>query len=270
MTDQHSDYSHQARKRFGQNFLVDPHVIDKIVSTIKPSVTDNIVEIGPGQGAITAPLLARAGKLQAVEVDRDLARLLREKFAANSGFVLHEGDALTFDFAALAQGGKLRVVGNLPYNISTPLIFHLLNVAVHIKDMHFMLQKEVVDRMAAEPGNKIYGRLSVIVQYYCQVMSVFDVPPSAFRPAPKVDSAIVRLIPRQHPIALDSPSFFQTLLRTAFQQRRKTLRNALKQLPGDWNMDMIDIDLSRRPETLAVGEFANLSNQLCSQMPSSP
>ncbi|MGD9660064.1 MAG: 16S rRNA (adenine(1518)-N(6)/adenine(1519)-N(6))-dimethyltransferase RsmA [Porticoccaceae bacterium] len=266
MTDNRSVHRpHQARKRFGQNFLVDSHIIEKIVNTVKPSAKDNLVEIGPGQGAITAPILERAGRLQAVELDRDLARLLKEKFSAINGFVLHEGDALDFDFSTLAAEGRLRIVGNLPYNISTPLIFHLLGFADHIEDMHFMLQKEVVDRMAAEPGSKVYGRLSVIVQYYCQVLSVFDVPPSAFRPAPKVDSAIVRLIPRRHHIALSNPQFFHNLVRTAFQQRRKTLRNALKQLPGAWNMDKITIDLSRRPETLSVAEFASLSNQLCEQ-----
>ncbi len=259
---------HQARKRFGQNFLVDGNIIARIIAAVSPKQGDNLVEIGPGQGAITGPLLEAAGALNAVELDRDLAAMLSDRFAEHAGFQLHQGDALAFDFATLANSGPLRIVGNLPYNISTPLIFHLLNYAGHIKDMHFMLQREVVERMAAVPGSKTYGRLSVIVQYHCQVFDLFGVPPGAFRPVPKVDSAIVRLVPRREiqPLA-SNKALFQTLVRTAFQQRRKTLRNALKQLPqaANLNADAISIDLGRRPETLSVAEFVTLSNELDSQ-----
>lgn len=259
-------YRHQARKRFGQNFLTDTYIIQRIIATIKPAPGDNLVEIGPGQGAITGPLLASADKLQAVELDRDLARVLRQKFPPDSGFTLHEGDALAFDFASLATEKPLRIVGNLPYNISTPLIFHLLSFGDCIGDMHFMLQKEVVERMAAEPGSKAYGRLSVIVQYHSTVMAVFTVPPGAFYPVPKVESAIVRLIPRHQPQpAASNLEFFHNLVRIAFQQRRKTLRNTLKQLPGDWDMAKITLDLSRRPETLSVTDFVHLSNELTAQ-----
>jgi len=260
--------SHQARKRFGQNFLVDGQVIAKIIAAISPKNGNCLVEIGPGQGAITGPLLEAAGGLHAIELDRDLAAILTDRFREEPGFHLHQGDALAFDFAALAEDGPLRIVGNLPYNISTPLIFYLLRFANVIHDMHFMLQKEVVERMAAEPGTKTYGRLSVIVQYYCQVFELFDVPPSAFSPVPKVDSAIVRLVPRQKfdPRA-SNEALFHTLVRTAFQQRRKTLRNALKQLPGSTELDLqtVSIDLGRRPETLSVAEFVTLSNELNAQ-----
>lgn len=263
---EHHSHSHQARKRFGQNFLVDNAIIDRIITTIRPSSTDNLVEIGPGQGALTAPLLAATGRLKAVELDRDLVALLEGKFASQHSLSLYQGDALAFDFSTLVADGPLRIVGNLPYNISTPLIFHLLDYIHQIKDMHFMLQKEVVERMAAPPGSKTYGRLSVIVQYYCQVFDLFTVPPSSFFPAPKVESAIVRLVPRlNHSITAVDMTLFRTLVRVAFQQRRKTLRNALKQLPGTWNADSVSIDLSRRPETLSVDEFANLSNELESQ-----
>lgn len=260
-----SNHNHQARKRFGQNFLVDSSIIDRIIATIRPSATDNLVEIGPGQGALTAPLLEAAGHLKAVELDRDLVAILEHKFAAHSHsrFSLYQGDALAFDFSSLSADGPLRIVGNLPYNISTPLIFHLLAYAYLIKDMHFMLQKEVVERMAATPGSKTYGRLSVIVQYYCRVFDMFTVPASAFHPVPKIESAIVRLVPRSdRAIAATDMALFHTLVRIAFQQRRKTLRNALKQLPLTWREENISIDLSRRPETLTVDEFAILSNEL--------
>jgi len=256
------NYRHQARKRFGQNFLVDDQIIDRIIRAIQPGVSDNIVEIGPGQGAITGPLLTSAGSLQTVEVDRDLARILSSRFGDNPGFRLHLGDALNFDFGLLADRGPLRVVGNLPYNISTPLIFHLLKYAPYIRDMHFMLQKEVVSRMAAGPGNKTYGRLSVIVQYHCTVTDMFTVPPTAFRPVPKVDSAIVRLTPRGEDSGIEKAtdlSFFYTLVKTAFQQRRKTLRNTLKSLSLSGEPS---VDMSRRPETLSVNEFVRLSNEL--------
>lgn len=259
-----SEYNHRARKRFGQNFLVDNGVIERIVRAINPTPGDTLVEIGPGQGALTEPLLAALGKLQAVELDRDLATLLRNRFAHCEGFVLHEGDALAFPFDSLYTGeGRLRVVGNLPYNISTPLIFHLLEYASGIADMHFMLQKEVVERLASPPGNKTYGRLSVMVQYYCKIDYLFTVPPHAFSPAPKVESAIVRLTPHRHkPCIAKDPVFLSQLVSACFQQRRKTLRNTLKPWLTDANRDTLDLDLGLRPETLSVGDFVTLSNHL--------
>lgn len=258
------EYQHRARKRFGQNFLVDLGVIDRIVRAIAPGPDDTLVEIGPGQGALTAPLLAAHGQLHAIELDRDLASLLRQRFADVSGFSLHEGDALSFQFDTLVPaGGKLRVVGNLPYNISTPLLFHLLTYASHIQDMHFMLQKEVVQRLAAEPGSKTYGRLGVIVQYHCRVDHLFTVPPGAFSPAPKVESAIVRLTPHEHmPWVAADPAFFSQLVSACFQQRRKTLRNTLKPWLKDAHRDTLAVDLGLRPENLSVGDFVTLSNTL--------
>lgn len=259
-----SEQGHRARKRFGQNFLVDTGVIDRIVRAINPKPGDTLVEIGPGQGALTEPLLVAHGQLHAVELDRDLVALLHSRFDHHDGFVLHEGDALDFPFDTLVPGqGTLRVVGNLPYNISTPLIFHLLTYASHISDMHFMLQKEVVQRLAADPGSKTYGRLSVIVQYHCRVEHLFTVPPHAFSPAPKVESAIVRLTPhRQRPWTATNPAFLSELVNACFQQRRKTLRNTLKPWLTDANRDELAIDLGLRPENLSVGDFVTLSNTL--------
>jgi 16S rRNA (adenine1518-N6/adenine1519-N6)-dimethyltransferase len=256
-------YQHKARKRFGQNFLTDTHVIRKIIAAVNPAKTDNVVEIGPGQGAITGPLLEHCTRLQAVELDRDLAAMLERKFAGHGGFILHQGDALDFDFSTLAAEGPLRVVGNLPYNISTPLLFRLLEFFPLIKDMHFMLQKEVVERITASPGSKEYGRLSVILQYYCHVDYLFTVPPGAFFPAPKVESAIARLTPRKpEELRAGNEAFFRNLVKIAFQQRRKTLRNTLKQLPGDLDLSAVTLDLTRRPETLSVAEFVELAKQL--------
>ncbi len=258
--------SHRPRKRFGQNFLTDERIVDRILGAVGPATGDNLVEIGPGQGALTGRLLAASGRLQAVEVDRDLARQLQAQFGDRPGFELICGDALTLDFAPLAASGPLRIVGNLPYNISTPLLFHLLQYAPAIQDMHFMLQKEVVDRLGAAPGGKDYGRLSVIIQYYCAVQPLFGVPPGAFRPAPKVDSAVVRLVPlRQPPVGARDPDFFRRLVSTAFQQRRKTLRNSLKPLGIRLDAEAISIDLSLRPEALTVSDFVQLSNELDSQ-----
>ncbi len=255
--------SHRARKRFGQNFLIDQGVIERIVAAINPRGEDNLVEIGPGQGALTGLLLAANPRLTAIELDRDLAALLRAKFAAYPDFRLIEQDALKIDFNGLAGGRPLRVVGNLPYNISTPLIFHLLAHAGIIRDMHFMLQREVVERMAAEPGSKSYGRLSVAVQYLCRVDYLFGVPPGAFFPAPKVESAIVRLSPHAiKPMEASDPARFFELVNLCFQQRRKTLRNNLKPWARDHDLDALGIDLGRRPETLSVAEFVELSNRL--------
>lgn len=254
---------HRARKRFGQNFLVDERIIDRIITALSPATGDNLVEIGPGRGALTGALLAATGHLQVVELDRDLARWLEEQFAADPGFRVHSGDALKFDFTSLAAAGPLRVVGNLPYNISTPLLFHLLKYARLITDMHFMLQKEVVERLAAPPGGKSYGRLSVVVQYHCQVESLFPVSPQAFRPAPRVDSAVVRLLPLREPVVeARDPAFFHQVVSIAFQQRRKTLRNSLKSLAGSADPARTSIDLSLRPEVLSVADFVQLSNEL--------
>lgn len=250
---------HKARKRFGQNFLHDPMVIQRLVNAINPQATDNMVEIGPGQGALTAPLLARLDQLQAVELDRDLVPFLREQHSHN-GLTVHEADALKFNFNTLLSAKPLRVVGNLPYNISTPLLFHLISYHHKIQDMHFMLQLEVVDRLAAGPGSKTYGRLSVITQYYCTIDKLFNVPPGAFNPPPKVMSAIVRLVPRtQQKPALDT-ALFEFVVRISFAQRRKTLRNNLKQILTSEQLDSLTIDLTRRPEQLSLQEFIDLSN----------
>jgi len=232
-------FSHQARKRFGQNFLVDEGIIRHIIRAINPKKNDHVVEIGPGQGALTASLVEGAGKLDVVELDRDLIPMLKVQFDRYKHFDIHEADALKFDFASLSKGTSsgesaiddtLRVVGNLPYNISTPLIFHLLSYKNRFKDMHFMLQKEVVSRLAATPGDKLYGRLSVMAQYLCRVEDVFEVPPESFDPAPKVQSAIVRMLPfSELPAVARNEQHFAEIVKLAFQQRRKTLRNALKE-----------------------------------------
>lgn len=258
-------HEHQARKRFGQNFLIDDNVIERIVQAIAPGSTDNMVEIGPGQGAITGLLLERCPKLHVVELDRDLIPRLEAKFGTYPQLHIHAADALKFDFAALAQPQQpLRVVGNLPYNISTPLIFHLLQYRGLIRDMHFMLQKEVVERMAAIPSDKDYGRLSIMCQYHCQVEFLFEVGPQCFRPAPKVDSAIVRLMPRQQPqVIAKDPQLLDTVVKTAFQQRRKTLRNALKHVVDDpAHFAACGIDPGSRAETLSVADYVHLANQL--------
>ncbi|MCW8126883.1 16S rRNA (adenine(1518)-N(6)/adenine(1519)-N(6))-dimethyltransferase RsmA [Microbulbifer halophilus] len=259
-------FDHRARKRFGQNFLVDENIIEKIVRAVAPKESDNLVEIGPGQGAITRLLLQHCPSLTALELDRDLIPMLQFKFRDYPEFRILERDALKFDFDTLSgEAGErpLRIVGNLPYNISTPLLFHLLGFRGRVQDMHFMLQKEVVDRLNATPGNKSYGRLSVMVQYHCRVQGLFPVPPQSFRPAPKVESAIVRLIPHAEPPrpAKDEP-LLGRIVSVAFQQRRKTLRNALKPLFPELDAGGLPVDASRRPETLSVQEFVDLANYL--------
>ncbi len=255
---------HQARKRFGQNFLVDHNIIEKIVSAIAPVPDQNLIEIGPGQGAITGPMLEKCPHLNVVELDRDLIPILQKKFQEYPDFHIHQGDALKTDFSQFYQEGKpLRIIGNLPYNISTPLMFHLLSFSGQIRDMYFMLQKEVVTRLAAAPRDKNYGRLSVMVQYYCKVQPLFQVPPSAFRPAPKVESAIVRLLPYpEPPYPADDLQLLSRLVRACFQQRRKTMRNTLKHMLEVEQLEQLDIDLTRRPETLSVEDFVLLSNQI--------
>ncbi len=257
--------THKARKRFGQNFLHDHGIIRRIIRAIAPHESDQMVEIGPGLGALTEELLDEAGELDAIELDRDLPPILRTKFF-NYGdkFRIHEADAMKFDFKQLRKGDKqLRVVGNLPYNISTQLIFHLLNHSEDILDMHFMLQKEVVDRMAAGPGENNYGRLGIMAQYFCKVESLFVVPPGAFNPAPKVDSAIIRLTPYQTlPHIADNEEQLATVVRTAFNMRRKTLRNNLKPLLSAEELEQLGIDPGLRPEKLPISDFVAISNYL--------
>lgn len=252
---------HRARKRFGQNFLHDRYVIERIVRAIAPQVGDPLVEIGPGQGAITLPLLRAAGRLEAIEMDRDLLVPLRERCAGEGELLLHQGDALQLDLAdTWPRCSTVRVVGNLPYNISTPLIFHLLSQLDRVRDMHFMLQKEVVDRLASAPGTRVYGRLSVMVQYHCRVERLFKVPPGAFRPAPKVESAIIRLTPlRPLPWQVPDMQRFGMIVAAAFGQRRKTLRNTLRRLVSTDGFDEAGVDAGRRAETLSVEEFVALA-----------
>jgi len=258
---------HRARKRFGQNFLVDGNIIGKIVAAIAPRPGDNIVEIGPGLAALSRPVLDACGRLHVVEIDRDLIAWLKHEFAGQS-LDIHAGDALKFDFASL--GGKLRVIGNLPYNISTPLLFHLSDYADRIVDMNFMLQKEVVERMAAAPGREAYGRLSVMLQYRFVIDRLFDVPPNAFRPVPRVTSAIVRLIPRPaHELGARDGVLFGRVVAAAFGQRRKTLRNTLRDLIDHDSLAELGIDAGQRGERLAVGDFVRIANA-CATRPAGP
>ena len=251
---------HSPRKRFGQNFLVSPGVIRNIIEAISPRPDERMVEIGPGLGALTEPLLARLGRLDVVEIDRDLAARLRQEFPADR-LTVHEADALAFDFAAL--GPQLRIVGNLPYNISTPLLFHLAAYADVVTDMHFMLQREVVDRMVADPGGGEYGRLSVMLQYRFDMERLFVVPPGAFNPAPKVDSAIVRLRPRPAAaLSARDEVAFARLVAAAFGQRRKMLRNNLRDLVDEAGLVAAGIVPTARAETLAVADYVRLANSL--------
>ena len=251
---------HLPRKRFGQNFLVCRGTIAKIVDAIAPRRIDRVVEIGPGLGALTEPLLERLDHLHVVEIDRDLIARLHERFTPEQ-VTIYEGDALKFDFGTI--GTDLRVVGNLPYNISTPLLFHLAGFAASVCDMHFMLQKEVVDRMVADPGTADYGRLSVMLQYRFAMERLFIVPPGAFNPAPKVDSAIVRLMPKPA-AALDArdEALLAKLVLAAFGQRRKMLRNNLRDLVDEAGLEAVGIKPTARAEELAVADYVRLANAL--------
>lgn len=267
-----AERSHRPRKRFGQHFLHDPGVVGRIVAAIRPVAGDRLVEIGPGLGALTAPLLDAAGELDAVELDRDLLEPLRARCAGSGALRIHHADALEFDFAALrGDGPRLRVAGNLPYNISTPLLFRLLAQAEHLRDLHFMLQREVVERMVANPGEEHYGRLSVMLQRRCRVESLFPVGPGAFRPPPKVWSAVARLVPREtSPVAVRDEQRFAEVVRRAFAQRRKTLRNALRGLLDATQIEAAGVDPGVRPETLDLAAFAALSNAITHPPESNP
>jgi 16S rRNA (adenine1518-N6/adenine1519-N6)-dimethyltransferase len=254
--------SHSPRKRFGQNFLRDEAVIEAIASAIAPDKSHHLIEIGPGDGAMTQALVASGCRFDAIELDRDLRTRLLASFSTYDNFTLHSADALQFDFASLQQDGQpLRVIGNLPYNISTPLLFKLLDYGPLIADMHFMLQLEVVQRLAAEPGNKSWGRLGVMAQFQCEVEQLFEVPPEAFFPPPKVQSAIIRLTPRQTPrwAQVDRESLAKVVSQ-AFSQRRKTLRNNFKNSLTDTQFEMAGIDPQARAETLTIDHFIALAS----------
>ncbi|AOY00533.1 16S rRNA (adenine(1518)-N(6)/adenine(1519)-N(6))-dimethyltransferase RsmA [Jeongeupia sp. USM3] len=258
--------SHIPRKRFGQNFLQDQGVIHGIIAAIDPRPGDVVVEIGPGLAALTEPLMQRAGKLHVVEIDRDIVSHLSGRFSAEQ-LVIHNADALKFDFAALAAeinpGGTIRLAGNLPYNISTPLLFHLASFGAAISDMHFMLQKEVVDRMVAEPGTADYGRLSVMLQVRFNMDKVLDVPPTAFYPPPKVDSSVVRMMPWDvNPWPVGDLGALEKLVTTSFAQRRKTIRNNLKGIADDAQLAAAGIAPGDRPENVTVGQYVALANLL--------
>ena len=254
---------HKARKRFGQNFLHDQNVIDRIIACIAPQKTDLLVEIGPGQAALTRPLLESGAELHLIEIDRDLVSKLVQEFSAQSNITIHSCDALRANLPEITSNRPFRLIGNLPYNISTPLIFHVLQWHEQVVDMHFMLQKEVVERMAAAPGSRTYGRLSVMTQFRCRVTSLFDVLPESFSPAPRVSSAIVRLQPLKEPPA-DAGSFenLQRVVLAAFSQRRKTLRNSLREYFTADQLLAIDIDPGQRAEQLNLSQFAALARSL--------
>jgi 16S rRNA (adenine1518-N6/adenine1519-N6)-dimethyltransferase len=268
----------RARKRFGQHFLHDPGVLQKIVNAISPGPADHLVEIGPGRGALTHALLedwagiaeraAGGATLDLIEIDRDLAPVLRDELAGNPRITLHEADALDFDFARLAseRGGRLRVIGNLPYNISTPLLFHLLESAPAIEDMHVMLQREVVERIAAAPGSGDYGRLTVMLAPWVEAEALFDVGPGAFQPPPKVWSAVARLRVRPQPAFPVSPHF-AAVVAAAFSHRRKTIRNALRNLVTPEQIATTGVDLGARPETLSPDSFNKLALALDTASP---
>jgi 16S rRNA (adenine1518-N6/adenine1519-N6)-dimethyltransferase len=253
---------HRARKRFGQNFLSDPNIIRKIVDAIRPQAGEPMVEIGPGLGAMTAPLIERLGHLHVVEIDRDLIARLRDTWTPQQ-LTIHEGDALKFDFASLCPdpAQKLRIVGNLPYNISTPILFHLAGFAERVRDMSFMLQKEVVMRMVAAPGTEEYGRLSVMLQYRFRMGRLFDVPPGAFRPAPKVMSSIVRMAPLPaEQLGAHDEALLGRIVTAAFGQRRKTLKNTLREFVGDADFAALGLDPGLRGEKLSVADFVAIAN----------
>lgn len=255
---------HKHKKQFGQNFLNNGRVIDQIVASIRPKPDNHLVEIGPGEAALTSPLIDVVKRMDIIEIDNDLIAPLKIRFATKPAFNLHHTDALAFDYSSLLEfepDQPLRIVGNLPYNISSPLMFHLLKYSDHILDMHFMLQKEVVDRITANPGIKAYGRLSVMIQYACETEYLFTVGPENFTPPPKVESAIVRLLPyKQKPFVADNETAFAELVKQAFSQKRKTLRNTLKGMLNGEQIESCGIDPTARAETLSVAKFVDLAN----------
>ena len=264
MSTRNHAFTEPAKKHLGQHFLHERGIINKIVQAVDPQPGDRLVEIGPGQGAITFPLLDRHGELTVIEFDRDLIFPLTEAARAHGTLEVIHRDVLSVDFTALTGGeGQIRLVGNLPYNLSSPILFHALEHAAAIRDMHFMLQKEVVDRMAAGPGSKVYGRLGVMLQAYCHVTPLFNVPPGAFRPPPKVDSAVVRLVPRApETIGIADPEKYSAVVRDAFGQRRKTLRNALSKLCDAAAIEAAGIRPDARAEQIEVADFVRLANHL--------
>ena len=253
---------HQAKKRFGQNFLTDQGVIERIVNGVQPKPEDNMLEIGPGLGALTRHVLPKAGRMTVIELDRDVIPKLTFNCDGLGELEVHQQDALKTDFSQFAREKPLRVIGNLPYNISTPILFHLFKYLASIKDMHFMLQKEVVERIVASPGSKAYGRLTVMTQYFCKAQNLFIVPPTAFSPPPKVDSAIVRLVPHQTQLALDNYSVFSAMVTEAFNMRRKTVRNVWKKRLTAEELTELGIEPSLRPENLALKDFVDAANHV--------
>ena len=251
--------NHLPRKRFGQNFLRDNAVVHKILMAVDPRHEDHLVEIGPGEGAMSAAFLKTRDQLDAIEIDRDLATHLRQRFADYRNFRLYEADALRFDFKRLDSCRKLRVVGNLPYNISTPLLFHLFSQTGMIEDMHFMLQNEVIDRLCAAAGDADYGRLGIMANYYCRAEKLFEVYPESFYPQPKVVSAIVRLVPHEHPPVDADPKVLGIVVTTAFSQRRKTLRNALKPLFDESQLCAAGVNPDARAETINLDQYGALA-----------
>lgn len=260
------NYQQRAKKRFGQHFLHDRSVIDRMLRAMALKASDRVVEIGPGPGALTFPLLEILDRLDVVEIDRDVIAWWQQQPQAAGKLQIHAQDALTFEVSKLGyadtNSSPVRIIGNLPYNISTPLIFNLLAQADQIRDMLFMLQKEVVDRLTAEPGSKDYGRLSVMVQYFCEASYLLKIGPGAFNPPPKVDSAVVYLKPRAFALQADSTEQLSALVAKAFSQRRKTLRNALKDLLTVEQIESVGISATQRAETLSVSDFVQLSNLL--------
>jgi 16S rRNA (adenine1518-N6/adenine1519-N6)-dimethyltransferase len=268
MQDNEASREHRPRKRFGQNFLHDPGTIQRIISAVRPAPGQHLVEIGPGRGALTAGLLEAAGALDVIELDRDLVGPLAERLGHLGRLRVHQADALRFDLCSLltdgsesGAGARLRIIGNLPYNISTPLLFRFLDQAACIRDLHLMLQREVVERMAAEPCQKIYGRLSVMVQSRCRVERVLTVGPGAFTPAPKVDSAVVRLVPQEPPpVLIEDPALHARLVAAAFAQRRKRLSNSLRGIADAELIASCELDPGSRAEQLGIADFARLAN----------
>ena len=270
MSNDKTHLGHTARKRFGQNFLHDHYVIDAIVAAIHPQEGQVLVEIGPGLGALTEPVASQLSHMHVVELDRDLAERLRHHPVLKDKLTIHEADAMKFDFNTLKQDGQpLRVFGNLPYNISTPLMFHLFEQSGLISDMHFMLQKEVVNRLVAGPNSKAYGRLTVMAQYYCNVIPVLEVPPTAFTPPPKVDSAVVRLVPhttKPHPVK--DVRVLSRITTEAFNQRRKTIRNSLGNLFSVELLTELGVDPAMRAENISVAQYCRMANYLSENAPS--